>query len=124
MTLLPEFLPVDLRQEPSAAAEVDADESPVGDIDWQILPQFVEKAISGNETDVYRRARDQFDRLLIIRAVQHTGGNQNRAAEILGLSRVTLRARLRAMKELPEQSGQWPPRADPEIGRPGGDSST
>jgi two-component system nitrogen regulation response regulator GlnG len=98
MALLPEFLPAELRHEPASHPDLDADESPVGNIDWQILPQFVEKAIGGNETDVYRRARDQFDRLLILRVLQHAGGNQNRAAEILGLSRVTLRARLRAMK--------------------------
>jgi two-component system nitrogen regulation response regulator GlnG len=100
MTILPEFLPAEVRHEPATHPDLDTDESPVGDIDWQSLPKFVEKAIGGNETDVYRRARDQFDRLLILRAMQHTGGNQNRAAEILGLSRVTLRARLRAMKGL------------------------
>jgi two-component system nitrogen regulation response regulator GlnG len=102
MTLLSEFLPAELRQEPSSAPEVDANESPVGDIDWQTLPKFIERAIDADQTDVYRRARDYFDRLLIMRTMQHTGGNQNRAAEILGLSRVTLRARLRAMKGLAE----------------------
>ncbi len=48
--------------------------------------------------DIYRRALDRFDRLVISHVMRHAGGQQNRAAEILGLSRVTLRAKLRHMQ--------------------------
>ena len=39
-------------------------------VDWQTLSQFVETAVGNGETDVYRRAREHFDRLLIARAMQ------------------------------------------------------
>lgn len=98
LTLLPEFLPVELRQTPDSLADTDPDEPIPGVVDWEMLPQFIERALTVPEANIYRRARDHFDRLLIARVMQQTGGNQNKAAEILGLSRVTLRARLRAIR--------------------------
>ncbi len=65
--------------------------------DWQTLRQNVETWIANGETDIYRRAREEVDRILILRAMQATEGNQLRVAEILGLSRVTLRSKLRSM---------------------------
>jgi len=47
-----------------------------------------------------------FDRLLIARALQESGGQQNRAAELLGLSRVTLRAKLRTFSRLQAERGE------------------
>lgn len=97
ITILPEFLPPELRHESPADADADEPSGPVPDPDWQGLIHSVEKWISNGERDVYRRAREHFDRLMILRAMQRAGGNQNRASEILGLSRVTLRARLKSM---------------------------
>ena len=57
---------------------------------WRGCSQQVEARIAAGRTDVYRRAREQVHRLVILRAMQQAGGNRNRAAEILGLSRVTL----------------------------------
>ena len=48
-------------------------------------------------TDVYRKALHRFDRLLVSHAMRISGGLQLKAAEILGLSRPTLRAKIRAM---------------------------
>ena len=100
MSILPEFLPGELHQETAGAADVEAEAPPLGEIDWRGLPLLIENSLQTQQTDVYRRARDCFDRLLISRTMQHTGGNQNRAAEILGLSRVTLRSKLRAMRDV------------------------
>lgn len=95
--LLPEFLPIELSvaTRPMAGAEVE--EIGLPDVNWPALAALAERAIVGEESDVYRRLRDYFDRLVISRAMLQTGGNQNRAAEILGISRVTLRSKLRAM---------------------------
>ena len=101
MTLLPEFLPIDLHHALPPQADAEADLSHFNAVDWRVLSHFVEAAVGGEETDIYRRARDYFDRLLISLAMQQTSGNQHRAAEILGLSRVTLRAKLRTMKDAP-----------------------
>ncbi len=99
-TILPDFLPNELRRETPAEAdaEADADGGPMPDVAWHTLPEFVEAAVAKNETDVYRRALERFDRLLISQVMRHAGGQQNRAAGILGLSRVTLRAKLRHMR--------------------------
>lgn len=67
------------------------------DMDWRSLPEFVESAVAEGQKDVYRRALEQFDRLIVAAAMRQAGGQQNRAAEILGISRVTLRAKLRHM---------------------------
>lgn len=111
-TMLPDFLPTELRKESPPAAEPDVATHLISTPDWQSLPQNIETWIASGETDVYRRGREHFDRLVILRVMQQTGGNQNRAAEILGLSRVTLRARLRSM-ELSVEKVVTPRRDDP-----------
>ena len=68
------------------------------DVDQGALAEFVKTAIARGECDVYRRALEHFDRLLISSALQQANGQQNRAAEILGLSRTTLRTKLRNMQ--------------------------
>jgi two-component system nitrogen regulation response regulator GlnG len=95
--ILPEFLPTELHQDETPEAEIDVEAGLLPTPDWLSLPQQVETWIADGQTDVYRRAREQLDRLVILRAMQQAGGNRNRAAEILGLSRVTLRAKLRGM---------------------------
>jgi len=98
LTVLPEFLPPQLRQPDNADGESTVDLGIENEVEWEDLHRMVEAAFTRGETDIYRRLREQFDRLLILRAMQAAGGNQNRAAELLGLSRVTLRARLRSLQ--------------------------
>ncbi|MFM7867227.1 MAG: helix-turn-helix domain-containing protein, partial [Planctomycetaceae bacterium] len=45
----------------------------------------------------YRRIIQRFDRLLILHAMNLAGGLQSRAADLLGLSRPTLRLKLRGI---------------------------
>jgi two-component system, NtrC family, nitrogen regulation response regulator GlnG len=96
-TIIPEFLPAELHQEDAPESEEDTEVDKIPEVDSQSLTQFIETAISGDEKDVYRRALENFDRLIVSRAMRQANGNQTRAAEILGLSRVTLRAKLRSM---------------------------
>ncbi len=97
-TLLPEFLAAELQGDRDSEREADLDAREIPPPDWQSLPQNVESWVISGQADVFRRAREQLDRLVILRVMQHAEGNQNRAAEILGLSRVTLRAKLRSMR--------------------------
>ena len=91
--LLPEFLPhalqngraVELSSDPSAYAE-----------NWQRLGELLESWFADGQTDLYRRALEHFDRLVLTRAVKQSEGNQTKASEILGVSRFTLRSKLRA----------------------------
>ena len=97
-TVLPEFLPGELHREGGAPAEAEPDLGAMPDVDWGTLKEFVEAATASGETNVYRRTLERFDRLVISHIMQNAGGQQNRAAEILGLSRVTLRTKLRHMQ--------------------------
>jgi DNA-binding protein Fis len=56
-----------------------------------------------SEGDLYRRALERFDRIIVCRAMDQSGGNLTKAAELLGLSRVTLRTKLRAMPRADER---------------------
>lgn len=94
--LMPQFLPPELH----VAAIDDGDQTPVLEVqadDWSQLGQFVETALANRESDVYRRAIEQFDRELLVRALSQVGGHQANAATLLGLSRPTLRAKLRTL---------------------------
>ncbi|MDB5347726.1 MAG: sigma-54-dependent Fis family transcriptional regulator [Schlesneria sp.] len=90
--LLPEFLPQALLDGPS--------ETPGGDAtpaeNWQRLGEVLEGWFSSGQTDLYRRALEHFDRLILTRAVKQSNGNQTKASEILGISRFTLRSKLRS----------------------------
>jgi two-component system nitrogen regulation response regulator GlnG len=97
-TILPDFLPAEFDETAKSAGEPPRDEGPTPVLGWDNLARFVEASIARGDTDVYRCARDHFDRLLIARAMLQANHNQHRAAEILGLSRVTLRAKLRALR--------------------------
>ncbi|MHB8865382.1 MAG: sigma 54-interacting transcriptional regulator [Pirellulaceae bacterium] len=97
-TVRAEFLPAELHAKRHAEPEPELETGCVPAVDREALAEFVKTAIAQGETDVYRRALEHFDRLLISSALQHTNGQQNRAAEMLGISRATLRAKLRHMQ--------------------------
>jgi DNA-binding NtrC family response regulator len=89
--LLPAFLPV--LQAPSGAPVSTAiSPGPLPDLDLFIRGQM---ALETN--DVYAETHRHVDRLLLVRALEHTGGNQRDAALLLGMSRQTMRTKLRAL---------------------------
>jgi DNA-binding NtrC family response regulator len=96
-TVLPEFLPMELHEEAGSEAEENVETQAVPDTAWHTLQQDFKAWIASGETDLYRRARERFDRLIILGTMQHVGGNRSQAGRILGLSQVTLRAKLRSM---------------------------
>jgi len=61
------------------------------------LEAFVRAGLSRGTPELYAQTHDQVDRLLFKLALDHTGGNQRDAAKILGISRQTLRVKLRAL---------------------------
>jgi nitrogen regulation protein NR(I) len=96
-SIMPDFLPLEIHQDKSVEPAEETETGPLPDVDWKGLPEFVEAVMQSGETDVYRRALEHFDRLLISLAMRKAEGKQVRAAEILGLSRVTLRHKLKNM---------------------------
>jgi two-component system nitrogen regulation response regulator GlnG len=97
-TILPEFLPSDVQQSCTSDAESDLEMAAFPGSDWQSLAESVRTWIANGESDVYRRAREQFDRLIIHEAMHHVDGNRSQAGGLLGLSHVTLRAKLRSIE--------------------------
>jgi two-component system nitrogen regulation response regulator GlnG len=61
------------------------------------LAQLVEDLLRRGEPDVYRRASLAADRVILEAVLRHARGNQAEASEVLGISRTTLRAKLRAL---------------------------
>jgi DNA-binding NtrC family response regulator len=67
---------------PAAALDIDA---------------FVRARLEAGGPDLYADTRNFVDRFLLARVLEHTKGNHTAAAEILGISRQTMRMKLRAL---------------------------
>ncbi len=94
--LLPEFFPFDLLHERFSSDEDKTEVNPVSHDAWSELGRQIQTLVADGQGDVYRRALQHFDKLLIDVAMNRTHGFQGKAAELLGLSRPTLRAKLRS----------------------------
>ena len=88
--LLPGFLP-ELSPPASSGIGKPAVESNLD------LAAFIREQIITHADDIYSETHRQVDRLLLARALEHTRGNQRDAARLLGISRQTLRMKLRAL---------------------------
>ncbi len=94
--LLPEFLPLEFEHDLSNEIDSPTDFGPIGNDMWRALGDYVDQALKEKWPDIYRQALAQFDRLLVGHAMKQADGLQIRAAQLLGLSRPTLRAKLRS----------------------------
>jgi DNA-binding NtrC family response regulator len=61
------------------------------------LDAYIRALMTHNTSNVYAETHRHVDRLLLMRALEHTGGNQRDAAQLLGISRQTMRSRMRAL---------------------------
>ncbi|HWL08827.1 MAG TPA: sigma-54 dependent transcriptional regulator [Planctomicrobium sp.] len=95
MVLLPSFLPVDILSEENSLPDEPLTDVAEDVASWQSMPHLLDRWLTEGEHDLYRRALEKFDRFVIGRVMRFTSGNQLRASELLGLSRVTIRNRLR-----------------------------
>jgi two-component system nitrogen regulation response regulator GlnG len=86
--LLPDFLP-ELPQAPGESAALVA--RPEGGLDPE---EFISQRLSPDAHDLYAETHQEMDRLLLPRVLGYTGGNQHRAARLLGIARRTLRLKL------------------------------
>jgi DNA-binding NtrC family response regulator len=59
------------------------------------LEAFIRERLLPDTNDLYAETHRQVDRHLLPRVLEHTGGNQNQAARMLGIARQTLRLKLR-----------------------------
>jgi two-component system nitrogen regulation response regulator GlnG len=90
--LIADFLPPELRA-PSTSSEMLArDDSIASD-----LAPFVTRQLRSESNDLYSEATAFMDRFLLITVMRATDGNQSKAAKILGITRGSLRAKIRAL---------------------------
>jgi two-component system nitrogen regulation response regulator GlnG len=84
--IFPEYLPQNAQ---SAVRSLAASSAGLG---W-----FVEALIQADSTDLHARAVKEVERILLPRVLQQTRGSQTQACDLLGISRNTLRQKLRSL---------------------------
>jgi DNA-binding NtrC family response regulator len=92
--ILPEFLPESVRiphDQPCAPAHPHEDAPPSD------LATFMDARLEGRSRDIYAEATSMLDRYVLKRVLQHTRGNQSQAAKLLGITRGSLRNKLRLL---------------------------
>jgi DNA-binding NtrC family response regulator len=101
-------LPEDLRgSEPTQPGEQRlAEDSLAG------LEEFTEGLLRAGEMDIYYRVCLEMDRVVLSAVLRHVHGNQVKASELLGISRTTLRAKLRTLKMGSDKPSSEPEEAD------------
>src|SRR5262249_35803228 len=103
-------LPENLRVAPSATPPTPASDAATLDVGL-----LTGNLLRAGETDIYRRVCLAVDRVVIETVLRHVKGNQVQASELLGISRTTLRAQMRALRMSVEKS------ILPEANSPEGD---
>ena len=88
--LLPEFLPEEVRlgRKPTSSAAAEGSDS-VG------LESFIDEALRNGTEGLHAASIAVMERYLIARVLERTAGNQSQAAKILGITRGSLRNKLR-----------------------------
>jgi two-component system nitrogen regulation response regulator GlnG len=89
--ILEEFLPEQLLHAPAPAP------APGGEGDHLDLESLIETLLPRGDGHLHEEVMAAVERVLFTRVLRHTHGHQARASELLGLSRATLRHRLRVL---------------------------
>ena len=86
------LIPAFLRSAESATETAPGAASPEG---WTTFIAFIRRRLESGSTDLNAEAQLEVDRILLPAVLEFTDANQFQAAKILGISRQTLRQRLR-----------------------------
>ncbi|HWB08276.1 MAG TPA: sigma-54 dependent transcriptional regulator [Pirellulales bacterium] len=62
------------------------------------LEHFIDESLEGGSVDLYASSLAQLEKYLFTRVLNHTGGNQSRAAKMLGITRGSLRNKIRSLQ--------------------------
>lgn len=89
--------------EPVEAAALASPHSLPEGIDFNIRDS-IRRLLAAGESDIYRQLVNSFDQVILEETMRHCDGNQMQAAERLGISRMTLRNKLRSLGLLAEKT--------------------
>jgi nitrogen regulation protein NR(I) len=92
-TLLPEFLPANVRRHPREAPPAPTAGDPGAPLGG--LRTLVQSLLDRGEKDIYAQVIDAVDRVVLGMVLYHTRGHQGQSSEVLGMARATLRHKLR-----------------------------
>jgi two-component system nitrogen regulation response regulator GlnG len=95
--LAPDFLPPDFRKNLQARAEAETADASENSLYLPSLPQFIDEQLRVGTENLYEDTLRRMERLLVTRVLQHTNGNQVQAAKILGITRGSLRTKIREL---------------------------
>jgi two-component system nitrogen regulation response regulator GlnG len=91
--IVPEFLPPHLSGPPPAASAP----APTGGEEGLDVTALIDGLLQRPDGRLYEQVLAAVERLMLSRVLRHTHGHQTQASEILGLSRATLRHKLRTL---------------------------
>lgn len=97
--LIPDFLPSEVRVDrPELQQRASQQEARLpGDLPRHDLAAFVEERLAAESDEVYAESLQLFERYVVTRVLRQTSGNQSRAAEILGITRGSLRNKIHTL---------------------------
>ena len=80
----------------SSRSNANSDDRPAPTATFDLTSE-VRRLLQENQSDLYRHIGLEFDRIVLQEVMNFVGGNQLQAAERLGISRMTLRSKLRSL---------------------------
>jgi two-component system nitrogen regulation response regulator GlnG len=99
-----EALPQHIRGYSSQAAPAGGETDTFNSEEWQ---RTIREGLRNGERQLYDKSMAPIERHLISQVLKHTSGNQLRAAELLGMTRGTLRAKIRSLGINPKDLQWW-----------------
>ncbi|MDX1946142.1 MAG: sigma-54 dependent transcriptional regulator [Pirellulaceae bacterium] len=95
--LMPEFLPDEIRAASGKSESMPAAHAGGGDPRGRDLGRFLEERMAAGSENLYAEAVEFMERHVVTRVLQSTGGNQSKAAKLLGITRGSLRNKTHAL---------------------------
>ncbi len=89
--LVPDFLPDALRQQTPSSSASESSEMSCD------IGRFIDQRAEAGSNDLYAEGLEMFERYLLTRVLRDVDGNQSRAAERLGITRGSLRHKMRSL---------------------------